>query len=109
VTAPAATPAATVLRQIFDRIYMSSPAAFWRLSSLARSRETLRQAFVLSRGVAMPARLHPTVPAGEYLTLAAMAHVTDVEAVIADLHAQFAWHPYPASLFDPMHRMERWP
>ena len=53
VTAPAAAPGATLLRQIFDRIYMSSPAEFWVLSPQDRSRETLHQAFVLARSVTM--------------------------------------------------------
>jgi hypothetical protein len=107
-------PEPTPLARAFDHIYLSADESFWRLPPLARSKETMRRAFVLSRCFRMPrlnAATHPHVQPGEYVTMAAFASASDAEidACLADFHARYPDHPYPAALLDPAGRMGRWP
>jgi hypothetical protein len=112
---PEPEPEPTPLARVFDHIYLTAEDSLWALPPLARSKEVLRRVALLSRSIPRPPRFdlaaHPRMHGAEYGTLAVLATVTDAEidTFLADFHAQYAEHPYPASLFDPAGRVRRWP
>jgi hypothetical protein len=103
------------LARAFSHVYLSADEKYWSLPPRARSLETLRRLFAVSRSFRMPRRLHitthPHVNPTEYVRMAALAGTSDadVDAFLADFHARHSDHPYAAALFDPLGRHERWP
>jgi hypothetical protein len=101
------------VQRLFDHIYLSADETFWSLSPRQRSKEALRRICTLSRSLPLRMRVdlaaNPHVNGAGYGTAAAFALIENVDAFLVDFHAQYPDHPNPAGLFDPLHRMERWP
>jgi hypothetical protein len=106
------------MARLFDHIYLTAEPGFWRLSDLARSKETMLRAFDRARSFRAPSPLTvasffelPPACATDYIRIARMATATaaEVEMAIDYLHTQNPGHCYPAALIDPMHRTGRWP
>jgi hypothetical protein len=43
------------------------------------------------------------------LSVLARATDADIDAFVAGYHSDYPLHPFPAGLFNPLHRMQRWP
>jgi hypothetical protein len=108
-------PEPSPLARVFDHVYLTAGESFWRLSDRARSKETLRRAFALSRSYRAPVQVdiaaYPLVCWPQYATLEVFgaASAADIEVFLSDFHARHEAHPYPAGLLDPAGRMQRWP
>ena len=103
---PPSRPPLSVLRTVFDWVYLTLPAAVWDLPLQGQSDAILRAAATACRSLTPGSRgfdhmvAEPEAFLGEYLTLRALACV-DIEDWLCDLHYQYPDEPFVACYYDP--------
>jgi hypothetical protein len=102
------------LTRLISDLYLTLGDDFWCMAPRACSLEVMRRVFARAyrprQGWEAYAR-DPAVHLEQYQMLDTLAQIPPEEAddIVKGWHVHWRRHPYPMALFDPLHRMGRWP